>query len=129
MNEYISISRPLNQIGFAFEYRFENTCLKYKFNLENVKKKNSNQIHGETTFHFDSLKSENPYMSDLLGSVIAMMRRLRDFSKIFALCKLSAISNVCINELFLNHLTRLLNKLENETRSKNTIGKIQIFCH
>ena len=106
MNEYISISRPLSQIGFAFEYRFENTCLKYKFNLENVKKKNSNQIHGETTFHFDSLKSENPDMPDLLGSVIAMMLRLRDFSNILALCKLSAKSKyVCLNELFLNHLT------------------------
>ena len=105
MNEYISISRPLNQIGFAFEYRFENTCLKYKFNLENVKKK-SNQIHGETTFYFDSLKSENPDMPDLLGSVIAMMLRLRDFSNILALCKLSAKSKyVCLNELFLNHLT------------------------
>ena len=67
-------------------------------------------------------------MSDLLGSVIAMMRRLRDFSKIFALCKLSAISNVCINELFLNHLTRLLNKLENETRSKNTMEKFNFFA-
>ena len=122
-------ARPLNQIGFAFEYRFENACLKYKFNLENVKK-NSNQIHGETTFYFDSLKSENPDMPDLLGSVIAMMLRLRDFSNILALCKLSAKSKyVCLNELFLNHLTRLLNKLENETRSKNTIGKIQIFCH
>ena len=68
-------------------------------------------------------------MPDLLGSVIAMMLRLRDFSNILALCKLSAKSKyVCLNELFLNHLTILLNKLENETRSKNTMEKFNFFA-